>query len=191
MQQRVLHIFFSMSLEFYRRKQPQNILSPKVLTFIFLFLYFLYFCIFWTSPDSQYQNQTDYIFCSQRWKNSIQSVKRPRADCGSDHQLVMAKFRLKLKKAGKTLKSFMYDLSQIPYDYTMEVTIDSRDQIWQTECLKNNGQRFVTLYRKQGSRPTPRKRNAKRRNCCLRRPYNQLRKEKKLQAKEKRKDILI
>ena len=57
----------------------------------------------------------------------MQSVKKPGADCGSYHQLLMAKFRLKLKKVGKTIKSFMYDLSQIPYDYTMEVTIDSRD----------------------------------------------------------------
>ena len=57
----------------------------------------------------------------------MQSVKKPGADCGSHHQLLMAKFRLKLKKVGKTIKSFMYDLSQIPYDYTMEVTIDSRD----------------------------------------------------------------
>ena len=78
-------------------------------------------------PNSQYQNQTDYIFCSQRWRSFIQSVKRPGADCGADHQLLMTKFRLKLKKVGKTLKLFMYDLSQIPYDYTVELTIDSRD----------------------------------------------------------------
>ena len=61
----------------------------------------------WTSPDGQYRNQTDYILCSQRWRNSIQSVKtRPGADCDSDcdsdHELLIAKFRLKLKKIGKT-----------------------------------------------------------------------------------------
>ena len=56
----------------------------------------------WTSPDGQYQNQTDYILCSQRWRNSIQSAKtRPGADCGSDHELLITKFRLKLKKVGK------------------------------------------------------------------------------------------
>ena len=61
----------------------------------------------WTSPDGQYQNQTDYILCSQRWRNSLQSAKtRPGADYGSDHDLLIAKFRLKLKKAGKTTKSF-------------------------------------------------------------------------------------
>ena len=76
----------------------------------------------WTSPDSQYQNQIDYILCSQRWRSSIQSAKtRPGADCGSDHELLIAKFRLKLKKVGKTTRPFRYDLNQIPYDYTVEV----------------------------------------------------------------------
>ena len=77
----------------------------------------------WTSPDSQYQNQIDYILCSQRWRSSIQSAKtRLGADCGSDHELLIAKFRLNLKKVGKTTRPFRYDLNQIPYDYTVEVT---------------------------------------------------------------------
>ena len=64
----------------------------------------------------------DYIFCSQRWRSSIQSAKtRPGADCGSDHELLVAKFRLKLKKVGKTTRPFRYDLNKIPYDYTVEV----------------------------------------------------------------------
>ena len=64
----------------------------------------------------------DYILCSQRWRSSIQSANtRPGADCGSDHELLMAKFRLKLKKVGKTTKPFRYDLNQIPYNYTVEV----------------------------------------------------------------------
>ena len=76
-----------------------------------------------TSPDGQYQNQIDYILCSQRWRSSIQSAKtRLGADCGSDHKLLIAKFRLKLKKVGKAPRSFRYDLNQIPYDYTVEVT---------------------------------------------------------------------
>ena len=71
----------------------------------------------WSTPKS-----VDYILCSQRWRNSIQSAKtRPGADCGSDHELLIAKFRLKLKKAGKTIRPFRNDLNQIPYDYTMEV----------------------------------------------------------------------
>ena len=74
----------------------------------------------WTSPDGQHQNQIDYILCSQRWRSSVQSAKtRLRADCGSDHELLIAKFRLKLKKVGKTIRPFRY---QIPYDYTVEVT---------------------------------------------------------------------
>ena len=56
----------------------------------------------WTSPDGQYQNQIDYILCRQRWKSSIQSAKtRPRADCGSDHELLIAKFRLKWTGMGE------------------------------------------------------------------------------------------
>ena len=75
-----------------------------------------------------------------------------------------------MKKVGKTTQSFRYDLNQIPYDYTVEVTnrFKGLDLI---ESLKNYGRRFVTLYRRQGSRPFPRKRNAKRQNGCLRRPY--------------------
>ena len=66
--------------------------------------------------------QIDYILCSQRWRSSIQSAKaRLGADCGSDHELLIAKFRLKLKKVGKTTRPFKYDLKQIPYDYKMEV----------------------------------------------------------------------
>ena len=77
----------------------------------------------WTSPNDQYQNQIDYILCSQRWRSSIQSAKtRPGADCGTDHELLIAKFRLKLKKVGKTTRPFRYDLNQMPYDYTVEVT---------------------------------------------------------------------
>ena len=77
----------------------------------------------WTSQDGQHQNQTDYILCSQRWRSSIQSAKtRLGADCGSDHELFIAKFRLKLKKVGKTTRPFRYDLNQIPYNYIVEVT---------------------------------------------------------------------
>ena len=67
-------------------------------------------------------NQIDYILCSQRWKSSIQSAKtRLGADCGSDHEPLITKFRRKLKKVGKTTRPFRYDLNQILYDYTMGV----------------------------------------------------------------------
>ena len=83
-----------------------------------------------------------------------------------------------LKKVGKTSRPFRYDLNQTPQDYTVEVTnrFKGLDLI---ECLKNYGRRFMTLYRRQGSRSSPRKRNAKRQNGYLRRPYKQLRKEEK------------
>ena len=61
----------------------------------------------WTSPGGQHRNQIDYILCSQRWRSSIQSAKtRPRADCSSDHELRIAKFRLKLKNVRKTTRPY-------------------------------------------------------------------------------------
>ena len=81
-------------------------------------------------------------------------------------QILIAKFKLKLKKVGKTTRPFRYDLNQIPYDYTVEV----RNR-FKGLNLMNYGWRFMTLYRRQGSRPSPWKRNAIRQNGCLRRPY--------------------
>ena len=65
-----------------------------------------------------------------------------------DHQLLVAKFRVKLKKLGRTTRPFRYDLYQIPYDYTVEVmnTFKGLDPV---ECLKNNRWRFITMYREQ------------------------------------------
>ena len=69
------------------------------------------------------------------------------ADCGSDREFLFAKFKLKLKKVGKTTRPSRYDLNQIPYHYTVEVTnrFKGLDLI---ECLKNYGWRFMTLYRR-------------------------------------------
>ena len=123
----------------------------------------------WTSPGGQHRNQTDYILCSQRWRSSIKAAKtRPGADCGSDHELLIAKFRLKLKTVGKTIRPFRYDLNQIPYDYTVEVRnrfkgldlIDRvPDELWMEVC---------EIVRTQGARPCPRQRNAKKQNGYLR-----------------------
>ena len=98
-----------------------------------------------------------------------QQKKLPGTDCGSDHELLIAKFRLKLKKVGKAIRSFRYDLNQIPYDYIVEVTnrFKGLDLI---DSPKNYGRRFVTSYRRQGSRPFPSKINAKMLNGCLKRP---------------------
>ena len=74
----------------------------------------------------------------------MQSAKKgPGTDCSSDHELLIAKFRLKLKTVGKTTGRFRYDLNQIPYDYTVEMTNRF------TECLENYERRFLTLYMRQ------------------------------------------
>ena len=93
--------------------------------------------------------------------------KQDRELTGSDHELLIAKFRLKLKKVGKTTRPFRYDLNQISNDYTVEVTNRFKG-LDLMECLKNYGRRFVTLYRRQVSGPSQEK---ERQNGCLRRPY--------------------
>ena len=100
----------------------------------------------------------------------LYTVTRPGADCDSDHEFLIAKFRLILKKVGKTTRPFRYDLNQNPYDCAVEVRnrFMGLDLI---EYLMNYGWRFGTLYRRQGSRPSPRKGIAKKQNGCLRRPY--------------------
>ena len=127
----------------------------------------------WTSPDGQHRNQIDYIICSQRWRNSIQSAKtRLGADCGSDHELLIAKFRLKLKKVGKTTTSFRYDLNHILYDYTVQVRNRFRgldlidrvpDELWMEDC---------DIVQETGIKTIPMERKCKKKqNGCLRRPY--------------------
>ena len=117
--------------------------------------------------------KSDWLYSlRQRWRSSIQSAKtRPGSDCGSDHELLIAKFGLKLKKLGKTTRPFRYDLNQIPYDYTVEVRNRFKGLDLIVECLMNYGMRSVTLYRRQESRSSPWKRNAKKQNGCLGRPY--------------------
>ena len=95
----------------------------------------------WPSPDGQHQNHADHILCSQRWRSSIQSAKtRPGADCGSDHDLLIARFSLKLKKVGTTTRPFRCDLNQIPYDYTVEARNRFKG-LELVEILKNCGWR--------------------------------------------------
>ena len=116
----------------------------------------------WTSPDGQYQNQIDYILCNQRWRCSILLAKtRLGADCGSDHELLIVKFRLKLKKVGKSARPFRYDLNQIHYDYTVEVRnrfkgldlIDRvPDELWMEVC---------DIVQETGTKTIPKKKNCK------------------------------
>ena len=108
----------------------------------------------WSIPKSD---------CSQRWRSSIQSAKtRPGTDCGSDHELLIAKFRLELKKVGKTTSPFRYDLNQISYGYTVKVThrfkeLDLIDRVpeelWMEVC---------DIVQEAVIKTIPRKSNAKR-----------------------------
>ena len=88
-----------------------------------------------------------------------QQKKRPGADCGSDHELLITKFRLKLKKVGKTARPFRYDLNQIPYDYTVEVRnrfkglylIDRvPDELWTEVCniVQETGIKTIPMEKK-------------------------------------------
>ena len=105
-------------------------------------------------------------------RSSIQSAKiRLGADCGSGHELPTAKFRLKLKKVGKTTRPFRYDLNQIPYDYTVEV----RNRFKGLDLIDRVPDELWTdvrdIVQEKGSKTIPKKRNAKKQNGCLRRPY--------------------
>ena len=96
-----------------------------------------------------------------------------------------------MEKVGKTTRPFRYDLNQIPYHYTVEVR-NKFKELDLKECLMNYGQRFVTLYRRQGSRPSPRKTNAKKAKWLSEKALQiAVRREEKPKAKEKRKDINI
>ena len=110
------------------------------------------------------RNQTDYILCSQRWRSSIQSAKtRLGADCGSDHELLIAKFRLKLKKVRKISGPFRYDLNKIPNNYKVEITnrfkrldlIDRLpDELWMEVCdiVQESGIKTIPKRKMQKSK---------------------------------------
>ena len=94
-------------------------------------------------------SKSDYVLCTQRWRGSIQSAKtRPGDDCSSGRKLFIAKFRLKLKKVGKTTRPSRYDLNQRSYDYTVELTNRFKGLVL-VECLKKYGQKFVTSFKWQ------------------------------------------
>ena len=146
----------------------------------------------WTSPDDQYQNKTDYILCSQIWRSSIQSAKtRPGADCGSDHEILLAKIRLKLKKVGETTRSFRYDLNKIPYDYTVEVRNRFKgldlihrvpDELW-TEVLD--------IVQETGIKTIPMEKKCQKAKWLSEEALQIAMKRREVKAKKKRKDIPI
>ena len=126
----------------------------------------------WISPDGQYWNQIDYILSSQRWSNSIQSAKRRLgADCGSDYELLIAKFILKLKKVGKTTRSCRYDRNQIHYDYTVEVRNRFKRLDLTERVPKEVWMEVCDIVQEALIKTISKKKNANRQNDCLRRPY--------------------
>ena len=146
----------------------------------------------WTSPDGQHRNQTDYVFCSQRWRSSIQSAKtRPGADCGLDHELLIDKYRLKLKKVEKTTRPFRYDLNQIPYDYTVEVRnrfkgLDLKDRVpdelWMEVC---------DIIQETGNKTIPMEKKCKKAKWLSEEALQIAVKRREEKSNEKRKDISI
>ena len=89
------------------------------------------------------------LFAAQRWRRCIQSAEtRPGVDCSSDHEFLIAKFRLKLKKVGKTIRSFSYDQNQIPCDYTVEMRNRFKGVELIDRVSENYEQSFMTLYRR-------------------------------------------
>ena len=123
----------------------------------------------WSTPKS------DWLYSLQpKMENSLQSAKtRPGSDCGSGHEPPYWQMQTETEESGENHYTILhytrYDLNQIPYDYTVEV-INRFKGLDLIECLMNYGWRFMTLYRRQKSRLSQRKRNAKKHNGCLRRP---------------------
>ena len=144
------------------------------------------------SPFPTAQNKINYVRCSQRWRSSLQSTKRrPGADCGSDHELLIAKFGLKLKKVGKTTRPSRYDLNQIPYDYIVEVRnrfkgldlIDRvPDELW-TEVHD--------IVQKTGIKTIPMKKKYKEEKWLSEEVLQIAEKRRTQKAKKKKKDIPI
>ena len=112
-----------------------------------------------------------HLLCSQRWRSSIQSAKtRPGVHCGSDHEILIAKFRCKLKKVGETTRPFRYDLNKISSDYTVEVTsrLKGLDRIERVPELWTN---VHNIAQEAVVKTIPKEKKCKRQNGCLTRPH--------------------
>ena len=89
----------------------------------------------WTSPNQKYRNQIDYILCMNRWSSSVMNVKTlPGADCGSDHELLVAKVKVKLRKREKVKVEAKFDTNAIPYEYT--IAVENRFAMLDSTSLK-------------------------------------------------------
>ena len=141
----------------------------------------------WTPPDCQYWNQIDYILCSQIWKSSIQSAKtRPGADCGSDHELLIAKFKLKLKQVEKTTRPFRYDLNQIHYDYTVEVRNRFKELDLINRVSEELWMEVRDIVQDTGIKTIPKKKKCKKAKCLSEKALQIAMKRREAKSKEKR-----
>ena len=143
----------------------------------------------WTSPDGPCKNQIDYVLCNWRWRSSIQSVKtRPGGGCGSHHELLIAKFRLKLKKVDETNRPFRYDLNQIPMIIQWRRWFKGLDLVDRVPAELQ--MEVHHIVQEAVMKTIPKKKKCKKaKSGCLRRLYRSLRKQEKQKAKEKGKDI--
>ena len=120
----------------------------------------------WCYPTISY-SVVPFSFC----QSCIQSAKtRSGIDCGSNHELLIAKFRLKLDKVGKTTRPFKYDLNKIPYDYAVEMANRFKGLELINRVLEELWTEVHIFVQRWWPKPFQRKRKARRKNSCLRRP---------------------
>ena len=120
-----------------------------------------------------------------------QQKTRPGADCGSDHELFITKFRLKLKKVGKTTSPFRYDLNLIPYDYTVEMTKRLKGLDLIERVLEELWTEVHDIVQETGSKTIPKKKECKKAKWLSEEALQIAVKRREVKAKEKRKDIPI
>ena len=128
------------------------------------------------------------FFAAKDGETLYSQQKQDQKLTGSDHELLIAKFRLQLKKVGKTTRPFTYYLNQIPYDYTVKVTNRFNGLALKDRVPEDKWMEVHDSVEEAVIKTIPKKRNAKRQNGCLRRPCKKLRKEEKRKAEKKRKD---
>ena len=149
----------------------------------------------WASPDGQHQNQIDHILCSQRWRSSIHSAKtrsaKTTSDCGSDHELLIAKFRLKLKKVGKKTRTFWYDINKIPYNYIVKVANRFKGLYLIDRVPEELWIEVHDIAQEAVIKTIPKTKKCKKVKWLSGEALQIAVKEKKQKAKEKRKDISI
>ena len=129
---------------------------------------------------------------NQRWRSSIQSAKtRPGADYGSDHELLIAKFRLKLKEIGKTTRPVRYDLNQIPYNYTVEVRNRFKGLNMIDRVPEDLWMKVHDIVQETGIKTIPKKKKCKKAKWLSEEALQKAMKRREQKAREKRKEVPI